>query len=104
MRALILIAAFVVAPSFAADDFGILGFSDSMLKASAGALAPLQMPDGSKVWRFSTKELKGEEIEMRLTDLIAQGLARAQWCSNGWEETKRSVPSRGFLLVEGRCK
>jgi hypothetical protein len=71
---------------------------------TSGILVPTQMPDGSKLWRFSVKELKGEALEIRYTDLIAQALARSQWCSGGWEETARSTPSKGFVFIEGRCK
>lgn len=67
-------------------------------------LAPLQMPDGTKRWRASTRPLKHEHAEAGLQDLIAQAMARAAWCPNGWEETQRSEPLKGFLLIEGRCR
>jgi hypothetical protein len=103
MRAALLMSALLTVPAMA-EDTGVLGFGESMAKASAGALTPLQMPDGSKLFRFVGKELKGEEIEMRYADLIAHALGKALWCSAGWQETKRSTPTRGFVLIEGRCK
>lgn len=70
-----------------------------------------QMPDGSKLWVYSTKwplkvpgGLKNEgDLETLLVDFIAQAMARAQWCGQGWEITKRYEPTKGFLAIEGRC-
>lgn len=71
-----------------------------------------QMPDGSKLWVYSTKwplkvpgGLKNEgDLETLLVDFIAQAMARAQWCGQGWEITKRYEPTKGSLAIEGRCK
>lgn len=75
-----------------------------MLKANAGALVPLQMADGSKLWRWAGKIPKGDAAAALLDDLIAQGLARAQWCANGWEELKRTPGLMAVTTIEGRCK
>ena len=92
------IAFIACAAPAAANDLG-----EAMAKASAGQLAPLQMPDGTRRWQFVRQAIKGEHFEERLTSLIAQTLARAHWCSNGWEETTRNEAA-GMLVVEGRCK
>lgn len=67
-------------------------------------LVPLQMSDGSKLWRFATKAITHDHAEESLRDLIAQGMGKALWCPNGWEEIRRTEPSKGLWLIEGRCK
>lgn len=103
MRAALFLTALLGASAMAQDN-GVLSFGEAMSSASTGALVPLQMPDGTKLWRYSRKEMKGPDVELRLTDVMAQAMAAARWCPDGWEETKRSTPTRGFVLIEGRCK
>lgn len=98
MRALFLAGCFVAA-SAAAD-----------LPINSGVL-PRQMPDGSKLFTFSTQwppKMPGvttdEMRETVLIDMLAQSLARAQWCSNGWEITNRIDSVKGSLAIEGKCK
>jgi hypothetical protein len=68
------------------------------------------MPDGSKLFTYSTQwppKIPGanaETIELVLIDMIAQSLARAQWCSNGWEITNRIDSMKGSLAIEGKCR
>lgn len=78
------------------------------LPANSGVV-PRQMPDGSKVFVYSTQwppkiqSANPETLEAVLIDMIAQSLARAQWCSNGWDITNR-FEMKGSLAIEGRCK
>jgi hypothetical protein len=78
--------------------------ADLLSNTTAPSTQPLQMPDGSKHWRVSMRRPTHEQAENSIVDLIAQGLGNASWCENGWEETARTTPIRGFLLIEGRCK
>ena len=68
------------------------------------AVQALQLANGKKEFRFSTRIITHENAEASLNDLIAQGLANAHWCPDGWEVRSRSTPTRGFWLVEGFCK
>jgi hypothetical protein len=83
---------------------GTASGQDMAIRASTATLVPLQMPDGSKLWRWAGQPPKGEAAEILLTDLLAQALARAQWCSSGWEETRRTPVMGGTTVIEGRCK
>jgi hypothetical protein len=64
MRAsLMVLAPLITAPVVAQDS--ITSFSEAMAKASAGSLAPLQMPDGAKLWRYVSRQLKGDDVDLR---------------------------------------
>jgi hypothetical protein len=76
-----------------------LATTDILLR---GILAPRQLADGTKTWVF-TRGVRKPDGAAVLADLIAQGLANAHWCNNGWEQTSNSVVS-GTLVIEGRCK
>lgn len=98
MRIVICLAALLATGAVSAQD----ALQEAMLKVATGTLAPMQMPDGSKRWRFVRKPTR-LDTDAFVTELIAHGLADAHWCGSGWEETSRSTVS-GMLMVEGRCK
>lgn len=82
----------------------VKSFGESMVTVATGSLAPIQMPDGSKLWRWAGKVPKGENVEARLVEMIAQTMGQAHWCPSGWEESKRTPATMGITVIEGRCR
>jgi len=72
------------------------------IDAQKGVLRPMQMQDGTKRWRFVRQPTQSDTPAI-LTELIAQTLAVAHWCENGWEETSRHTGA-GMQIIEGKCK
>ena len=102
MRAAVLLACLAAMPAWTHETTP-LDLAATSLQVAAGAFTPLQMSDGSQQWRWAGKQLKGEDAELRYSDVIAQAMGKALWCPRGWEETKRT-PASGLLVIEGRCK
>lgn len=65
---------------------------------------PLQMADGAQLWRLFMRPIAAAEADAWIADQVARQLAAFHWCPRGWEEVKRSEPTKGLMLVEGRCK